>query len=206
MELFFSPLACSMATRITLYEIGAEARFVPVEPRTKTLPDGSDYRALHPLGLVPALRTDDGALLTENASILQHLADRHPEARLAPSDPAGRTELHEWLSFVGTELHKTVFNPLLDTAASDVVRAYAMSKAEPRLSFLAQHLEGRAFLLDAFSVADAYASTVLGWAPATPIDLAKWPALAAYVARVRERPSVQRALADELPLYRASLR
>ncbi|AKF10375.1 glutathione S-transferase N-terminal domain-containing protein [Sandaracinus amylolyticus] len=206
MELFFSPLACSMAARITLYEIGVDARFVPVEPRTKALPDGTDYRAVHPLGLVPALRTDDGALLTENASILQHLADRHPEAHLAPRDPAGRSRLHEWLSFVGTELHKTVLNPLLDRDAPDAVRAYALSKSEARLSFLAAHLERRVFLLDAFSVADAYASTVLGWAPATPIDLAKWPSLTAYLARVRARPAVQRALGEEMALYRTSQR
>src|SRR5262249_25781584 len=84
MDLYFSPLACSMATRIALYEAGAEARFVEVDPKAKRTRDGADYWAINPLGLVPVIRTDDGELLTENAAILQYVADRYPAALLAP--------------------------------------------------------------------------------------------------------------------------
>ena len=81
MDLYFSPLACSLATRIALYEAGAEANYLEVDPNTKIVQnDGSDFRAINPLGLVPTLRTDDGAVLTENAAILQYVADRHPQA------------------------------------------------------------------------------------------------------------------------------
>ena len=70
MELYFSPLACSMATRIALYEAGGSATYLEVDPKTKTvLKDGSDFRNVNPLGLVPTLRTDDGAVLTENVTL-----------------------------------------------------------------------------------------------------------------------------------------
>src|SRR5258708_13955898 len=87
MDLYFSPLACSLATRIALYEAGAEANFLEVDPKTKVVQnDGSDFFKVNPLGLVPTLRTDAGLVLTENAAILQSVADRFPPARL-PTGP-----------------------------------------------------------------------------------------------------------------------
>ena len=84
MDLYFSPLACSLATRIALYEAGAEANYLEVDPKTKVVQkDGSDFRAVNPLGLVPTLRTDDGTVLTENAAILQYVADRFPKAGIS---------------------------------------------------------------------------------------------------------------------------
>lgn len=203
MQLYFSPLACSMATRIALYEAGADADFVKVDGKTKLTSAQQSYLEINPLGLVPALAIGDGQVLTENAAILQYVAASFPDARLAPSDTLGRARLQQWLCFIGTELHKAVFGPLLDRNASDAVRAYALELSAPRLDLLERHLAGRDFLLDGFSVADAYLVTVLGWTPATPLDLAKWPALQAYVARLRARPSIARALAEELTLYRS---
>jgi len=201
MQLFFSPLACSLATRIALYEAGLEADFVEIDAETKRLPDGTDYRTIHPLGLVPALRLDDDVVLTENAAVLQYVADLRPEAGLAPTDALGRTRLHQWLSFIGTELHKGVFYPLLDRAAHDAVKAYALARVDARLDVLAAHLDGRAHLLERFSVADAYLIAVLNWTAVTPIQLARWPQLTAYCARAHERPAVARALAEEKELY-----
>ena len=90
MQLYFSPLACSLATRISLYEAGAEAGFIEVDPKTKRiLDDGSDYLKVYPLGLVPAIRMDDGALLTENAAILQYVAERFPKVTLSRSKERG---------------------------------------------------------------------------------------------------------------------
>ena len=84
MDLYFSPLACSMATRIALYEAGAQANYLEVDPKTKVVQkDGSDFRLVNPLGLVPTLRTDDGLVLTENAAILQYVADRFPQAGIS---------------------------------------------------------------------------------------------------------------------------
>jgi glutathione S-transferase len=90
MDLYFSPLACSLASRIALYEAGGEARFIEVDPKSKRTPDGADYREIYPLGLVPLLRLDDGSLLRENAAILQYIAARYPQAQLAPAGAAER--------------------------------------------------------------------------------------------------------------------
>ncbi|MFP2905610.1 glutathione S-transferase N-terminal domain-containing protein [Pyxidicoccus sp. 3LFB2] len=205
MQLYFSPLACSMATRISLYEAGAEATYTEVDSKTKLTHDGQDFRKVNPLGLVPTVRTDDGEVLTENAAILQHVAEAFPKAKLAPADSRGRARLQEWLCFIGTELHKALFTPLLDESAPEGARTYALEKGTSRLAHLDKHLTGREFLLDGFTVADAYLVTVLGWCVATPIELKEWPALSAYAARLWKRPSVAKALSEERALYMAEL-
>jgi len=204
MELYFSPLACSMATRISLYEVGAAARYIEVDPKTKKTAEGADFFAVNPLGLVPVICTDEGELVTENAAILQYVAERHKAAALAPEGGMERTRLHQWLCFIGTELHKASFTPLLSRKTPEETRAQTLDYAKRRLDYLNKYLEGREFLLDRFSVADAYLFTVLNWTRAvSAIDLSKWPAIKAYVKRLRERPSVARALAEEVALYQA---
>jgi glutathione S-transferase len=200
MDLYFAPLACSMATRIALYEAGADAQYI-FRDHDKRLPDGSDFLKINPLGMVPVLRTDDGEVLTENAAILQYVAERFPDASLAPTGGIERTRLQQWLCFIGTELHKAVFIPLLDKKAPAEMKAYAATLAAPRLDLLDKHLAGREFLLDQFSVADAYLYTVLNWSRATSIDVGKWPAIKAYVSNLRKRPSVARAMTEEGAMF-----
>src|SRR5947207_1499926 len=113
MKLYFSPLACSLAARISLYEAGAEASFEEVDSKSKLTAGGLDFRKIHPLGLVPVLQLPDGELLSENAAVLQYIARMHPEAQLAPTDALGSARLQQWLCFIGTELHKALFMPLL---------------------------------------------------------------------------------------------
>jgi glutathione S-transferase len=207
MDLYFSPLACSLATRIAFYEAGAEANFIEVDPKTKEVrKDGSDFRKVNPLGLVPTLRTDDGTVLTENAAILQYVADHFPKAGIATAPGMERSKLHQWLCFIGTELHKGLFVPLLDKKASPEVKAYVLEKNLSRLDYLENYLEGRDYLLDHFSVADAYLVTIINWTMATPpIELAKWPAVKAYYERLRARPSIAKAIAEEFELYKAEV-
>jgi glutathione S-transferase len=209
MELFFSPLACSMSGRIALAEAGVDVKLTEVDPHTKrVLPTGEDYRQINPLGYVPALRLDDGTVVTENAAILQYIADAYPEARLAPpeSDRLARTTLRQWLSFIGAELHKALMTPLLGRDTPPEVKAWVLSKYLSRLAYLDRRLAGREFLLDRFSVADAYLATVLNWTQATPeIDLAAYPNVKAYLERMRRRPTVAAALALEVPLFRAEI-
>ncbi|MGC1559913.1 MAG: glutathione binding-like protein [Bradyrhizobium sp.] len=207
MDLYFSPLACSMATRIALYETGANVNFLEVDSRTKVVQnDGSNYREVSPLALVPTLRTDDGQLLTENAAVLQYVGDRFPQAGIATGPGIERTRLHQWLCFVGTELHKGTFSTLLDRKAPAEVKAYILGKATPRFDYLDNYLKGRQFLLGHFSVADAYLVTALSWSQYVPqIELANWPNVQAYYERLRARPSVARAMAEEFELYKAEV-
>jgi glutathione S-transferase len=201
MDLYFSPLACSMASRIALYEAGSPAEFIEVDPKTKRTLDGADYFSVNPIGLVPAIRTDDGEVLTENAAILQYIADRAPDAGLAPMEAMPRTRLHQWLCFIGTELHKALFIPLFDTKLPADMKARILEKGDTRLAYLNAHLEGREFLLDRFSVADAYLFTVLNWRIATPVAIEKWRAIESYYSRMKKRPNISRALSEEHTLY-----
>lgn len=205
MDLYYSPLACSMASRIVAYEAGGDLRFTRVDTKSGRLADGTDYRTINPMGQVPALRADDGQIVTENAVVLQVLADAWPDAGLAP--PAGtpdRYRLQQWLSFTSTELHKAVFSVLLTPKAPAEAKTYARSLLDERLDALETHLAGREWVLDRFSVADAYLAAVLNWTRFTAIDLAPWPAVAAYFARVHARPAVARAAQEELQLFQAA--
>ena len=207
MDLYFSPLACSMATRIALYEAGADAAYLEVDPKTKLVQqDNSDFHSVNPLGLVPTLRTDDGVVLTENAAILQYVAERFPAAGLAATSNLERSRLQQWLCFIGTELHKGLFVTLLDPTASKDVKDYVLKKNLSRLDYLNAYLDGREFVLDHFSVADAYLATVLNWSQATPtIDFNQWPEVKNYLRRMRKHPSVAKAMAEEVVLYQAEL-
>jgi len=201
MELYFSPLASSLATRISLYEAGATAGYVEVDMRAKKTRDGGDFLAVHSLGLVPALRLDDGTVLSENCAVLSYVADRYPEAGLAPRDPGGRARLNQWLSFVATELEQVVYTPLLDPKAGAEVKAYALAKARVRLECLARGLEGRQYLLDRYSIADAYLFTILNWSQAAPVDLAPYAPITSFMKTMMDRPAVARAFEQEKQLY-----
>jgi glutathione S-transferase len=207
MDLYFSPLACSMATRIALYEAGHQANFIEVDPKTKrVLQDDSDFRAVNPLGYVPVMRTDDGVVLSENAAILQHVAERLSESGIGAKPGMERSKLQQWLCFVGTELHKGLFTPLLGKSVPAEVKTYTLERYLSRLDYLDGYLKGREFLLDHFSVADAYLTTVLNWSIATPmIDFSKYPSVKDYLERMKKRPSVAKALAEEFALYQAEI-
>ena len=200
MDVYYSPLACSLASRIALYEAGADAVFHRVDTKAGRTTSGEDYRRINPKGLVPAIRTDDGEVLTENAAILQYIADRHPDAGLAPSG-FERYRLQQWLSFIGSELHKLVFTPLLSPTAPAESKARAKEDAASRLAYLDEHLTGREWLLDRFSVADAYLAAVLNWNRAVRLDFSAYPAINAYQDRLSQRPAVGRAMAEEFALF-----
>jgi glutathione S-transferase len=201
MELYFAPMACSLATRISLYEAGAPATFTAVDLKAKRTAGGADFLAINPMGQVPVLRTETGEQLTENPVVLQYVADHCPGASLAPSGGPERYRLQLWLNFITSELHKLVFTPLLSHRSNDGARAFARDQIAPRFDYLNAHLDGRDFLLDRFTVADAYLVTVLNWTKPTGIDLNQWPAVLAYFRRMHERESVARAFAEEMELY-----
>ena len=202
MDLYFLPLACSMASRIALYEAELDARYIAVDREARRAGD-EDFLAINPMAKVPVLRTDDGALVTENVAVQAYIADLAPEAGL---DGGDRHQMLRWLSFTATELHKAIFYPLLTEGTPEEVKAYCHGLVERPFATLTAHLTGRETLLERFSVADAYLVTVINWTMATPpIELAKWPAVKAYYERLRTRPSIAKAIAEEFELYTAEL-
>lgn len=198
MDLYFQPLACSMASRIALYEAGLDARYIAVDRKTRQAGE-VNFQEINPMAKVPVLRTDEGALLSENVAVLTYIADLAPEAGL---DGGDRHQMLRWLSFTATELHKAIFFPLLTEGTPQEVKAYSRGLVERPFATLTAHLTGRETLLERFSVADAYLATVLNWARLTRlVELESWPVLSAYLDRLLQRPSLARAQAQEFALY-----
>lgn len=191
MKLYYYPGACSMAAHIVLREAGYTFEIDKVDLAAQLTSAGEDYNAVNPKGYVPALRLDNGEVLTEDAVILQYLADQKPEAALAP--PAGTMEryrLMEWLNFIATELHKTLgalFNPNLTAEW----KAHQIELFSRRADWLDRKMADQPFLMGMrFSIADAYLFTVLGWCSRFGIALDRWPAIKQHSARVAARPAV----------------
>ena len=198
MKLYYSPGACSLAPHIAAREAGVDVELVKVDLRAKKLDDGSDYLAINPKGAVPAITLEDGSLLTENAVVLQYIAEKAPQSGLLP--PAGSMErwrLLELTNFVATELHKG-FGPLWNPAVSAEVRESTIQMLGKKFDFLEQQLGDKPYLTgDRFTIVDAYAFAVLSWTRMLKVPFDRWPKLQALLARIAERPAVQAAMREE---------
>jgi glutathione S-transferase len=200
MKLYYLPNACSLASHIVLRELALPFELVLVDNQAKTTAHGEDFLQINPKGYVAALQLDNGQVVTEASAILQYLADLKPAAGLAPANGSWeRVRLQEWLNFVATEIHGglAVF---FNSAIPDEVKALFKATLFKRFAVLVQTLERQDYLLGSqFSVADAYLFVVLRWAAFHDIDLQEWPALAAFMRRVSQRPAVISALTVENP-------
>ena len=122
MELFASPMACSLASHITALEAGLPVKVRFVE--NKKTDDGGDYFQISAKGYVPALRLDDGQILNEGPSVLQYLADAAPKSGLAPAwGTVERYQLIDTLNYLSTELHKRIFYNVFNPKAADADQA-----------------------------------------------------------------------------------
>ncbi len=198
MKLYFAPGACSLSPHIVLRELGIPFDLIKVNLGEHKTQDGEDFKSINPKGYVPALKTDDGKVLTEGVAINQYLADKNPAKKLAPANGTfERYELQEWLNFIATEVHKT-YSPMFNSALPEEARAIFMDKLKKRFSEINTVLEKNDFLTGPnFTIADAYLYTVLRWAPKFKIDLKDWPALAKFYDRVDQRPAVKAAVEAE---------
>jgi glutathione S-transferase len=195
MKLYFAPGACSLSPHIVLREAGQNPDLVQVDLREKKTKDGADFNKVNPKGQVPVLETDDGIVLTEGPVIVQYVADKAPNSKLAP--PAGSKNLPgpEWLNFITSGRTRTgpIFRPNTPMPTSRLrVRA---SKAGSRVD---QKLAGRQYLMgDQFTVPDAYLFVMTNWAQRVDIPLDPYPNLKAFRERVAERPKVKEAMKAE---------
>jgi len=198
MKLYYSPGACSLAPHIVLQEAGLACETIKASTKTHQLEDGSDFYVINPLGYVPFLVTDSGEGLREVAVIVQYLADQAPNKGLIP--PAGsmaRYQVQSWLNFIATELHKG-FGPLFRPTTPQDFKPALREQVLARLQWVDKELAGKSFLCgDTFSVADAYLFTVSGWAQYVEVDISALTHLAAYRARILQRPAVQAAMKAE---------
>lgn len=202
LQLYFSPMACSLASRIALMEAGVDARYHQVHLSTKKVADGDgDFRGISSKGAVPVLVLENGDRLTESAAVLQYIADLRPESGLAP--PFGnpdRYRLQEWLSFTGTEIHKAFLFPTF-WYKDDGSLAKPRARITQTLSVPSAHLADREFLVgQCFTVADAHLAWALLLLRPAGVDIAQWLSLSAYLERMQARPAVRDAIATEMAL------
>lgn len=198
MKLYYLPGACSLSPHIVANEAGIAITLDKVDRATKVTASGEDYMEVNPKGYVPALRLDDGEVLTEGVVIVQYLADLKPESGLVP--PHGtlaRYRLQEILTYINSELHKS-YSPLFNPATPDETRAERSAYLTRRYAYIEAILGKQSYLLgEHFTVADAYLFTVTQWAARVGLDLGPFPALAQYQRRIAERPAVQDAMRAE---------
>jgi glutathione S-transferase len=198
MKLYYSPGACSLSSHIAMHEAGLTFEALAAPTKTHQLADGTDYYTINPLGYVPYLTLDNGQSLHEGPAIMQYIADQAPAKNLAPANGTyARYKLQEWLNFISTELHKSC-SPLFNPATPAETRATFTEKLQSRLKWVNGELADKAYLMgDTFTVADGYLFTVTNWAPRIGVDLAAYPHLVAYRARVAARPGVIAAMKAE---------
>ena len=198
MKLYYSPGACSLSVHIALKESGLDFVSIAAPTKTHKLADGTDYYAINPLGYVPLLVLDDGNQLREGPAIVQYIADQVPSKNLAPSNGTfARYKLQEWLTFIGTELHKG-FSPLFTPGMPEEARDMAKTRLASRLQWLEGELANTHYLMgDIFTVADGYLFTVTNWPQYVGLDLSAYPNLLAFRSRVSARPKVIEAMKAE---------
>lgn len=193
MILYTSPLACSCAAHMMLIELDLphEIKFVDIYAQPHAvIDDGQLYANVNPKNAVPALRLDSGELLTEIGVILQYIANLKPESGLLPTAGSlARYRVMEWLSYVGSDVHKTIgplFHPQMPESAKDIHR----QNLRRRLTYIEEQLAHQPYLAgETFTVADVYLFVMIGWEPYFKFDVAPYPHLARFHARVASRPS-----------------
>lgn len=198
MKLYYSPGACSLSPHIALHEAGLAFESVLTPTKTHKTPDGTDYYTINPLGYVPFLVLDDGRTLHEGPAIVQYIADQAPEKNLAPANGTfERYKLQEWLTFIGTEVHKG-FAPLFTPGTPAETKVAFKAQITKRLAWVDGELAGKDYLMGStFTVADGYLFTVTNWAGYVQVDISGFANLAAYRARVAARPAVVTAMKAE---------
>jgi len=198
MKLFYSPGACSLSPHIVLREAGVAFALERVDLKPKRTESGADFTTINPKGQVPTLQLDSGEILTEGPVIVQYVSELNPAAGLTgAAGSMARWRVLEGLNFITSELHKG-FSPLFRPNTPDSYKDSARANLVAKFDALEAQLAGRSWLTgESFTAADAYLFTVMNWGRYTGIDIARWPNLAAYHARVAARPKVQEALAAE---------
>ncbi|WP_050406360.1 MULTISPECIES: glutathione transferase GstA [Bradyrhizobium] len=199
MKLYYTPGACSLSPHIALLEAGLPYDLVKVDLRAKKLENGDDFLAVNPKGQVPALALDTGEMVTEGPIIIQMIADKAADKKLAPArDSNERYKLLEWLNYITTELHKNL-GPMFSPVLADDAKAFFKDRAMSKFKYVESQLAGRDYLMgNQFTVADGYLFTMIMWASdRLGFDLSGLPNVMAYKARIAARPKVQEALKKE---------
>jgi glutathione S-transferase len=200
MKLFYSPGSCSLAAHIALEEAGA--RYETILTSTSAGDQRKpEYLAVNPKGRVPALVTDRGAL-TETPAILAYVAQRYPEARLAPTDPFDFARMQAFNSYLASTVHVAHAHKhrgyrWADTEAAfeDMRRKVPQNEIDCFALIETEFLAGPWVIGEQYTVADGYLFTLADWLEGDGVDPRQFPKVYAHRERVRQRPAVRKVLA-----------
>jgi glutathione S-transferase len=198
MKLYYSPGACSQAPHILLHELGLSHDAERVDLKNKVTESGRSYLEINPKGAVPAIELDNGEVLTENAVILQYIADRSGSPEVLPSvGNFRRYRVLEAVNFITTELHKR-FGFLFHPEASDEMKQLVIGDLGKKLDHIDKELGNGPFLMgEELTLADPYLFVMTNWADKMLGGLDRWPNLRAFHERMMKRPSVRNVLQFE---------
>lgn len=199
MKLYYSPGACSLSANIALREAGLKFDMVKVDLKTKQTSEGN-YLDVNPNGYVPALKLDDGTLLTEANVILRWVADQSTNKVLFPKvTDSNYYQALQMLSFVATEMHKG-FGSLFHAYRFNEEGIKSIhAQLQSRLNYVSSILEKQKYLLgETLSIADIYIFNILRWAPAIKVDLTSHPKILGFIESMRQLDSVREALKAEV--------
>ncbi|KTC66330.1 glutathione S-transferase (plasmid) [Legionella adelaidensis] len=199
MKLYYANSVCSLAVRIILHELSISCEYEAVNLKTKQTETGTDYLKVNPKGSVPALVLNNSEVLTENAVILQYLADINYAVELLP--PVGEISRYrtlEWLNFVSTDLHRYCA-PLFWSKFSDETKNTVFTPIlKKKLLVVDTHLQDNKFLMgNRFTLGDGYLFVILIWLAKLKVDMNEWPNLSRYFSDMKQCKSVQKALEEE---------
>lgn len=204
LTLYYTPGTCAQAVRIALHEAGAEHQLVRVDFASGQQ-HRPEYLAINPKGRVPALATEQGTL-TETPALLAYVAQRFPQARLAPADAHGFARMQEFHSYLASTVHVAhAHRPRASRWADEPEAIAAMQRKVAQnmadcfqlieTHYLSHADQGPWVMGEQYTVADGYLFTVAGWLQSDGVNIARFPKVHAHTQRVLQRPAVQRALA-----------
>ncbi len=201
---FYSPGSCALASHIALEDAGADYQLKRVDFR-KTEQQTADYLAINPKARVPALSTPRG-VVTENPAILAFIAQSFPAARLAPlEDPFAFAQLQAFIAYLCSTVHVAHSHRARGYRWADEEASFAdMKRKVPQtVGACFELIESKMFrgpwaMGEDYSIADPYLFTIASWLEGDGVDIARFPRVAEHRARMAERDSVKKALADEM--------
>ena len=201
MKLYYSPGAGALASHITIRELNLDVDIIKVDLQEHKTETGDDYYKINPKGYVPYLTIDPDTDLSEGIAILQYLADQKPEGNMTPLEGTPeRYQILEWLTFVGTELQQILGSFFVKDLFTEAGLEFVIAKLHKRLAILNTQLVDNEFLMGTeYTIADAYAFTIMNWIPAfgLDIDISEHKNLSAYLDKILSREAVQTAMKEE---------
>jgi glutathione S-transferase len=203
LRLYYAPGTCALATHIALEEAGApyEAVLVDFSSQSQRSPE---YLAVNPKGRVPALVTETGTL-TETPALLYFVAQRFPDAELAPlADPFALAQVQEFNSYLCSTVHVAHAHRMRgtrwadDAAAVEAMKRKVPSNATECFALIEnKFLKGPWVMGDQYTICDPYLFTIASWIEGDGVDTTKVPRVMEHRRRMLARPAVQKAVAAE---------